>query len=160
MEIDPRFRPTVQFMEQGIPFNKHLGIRVEQLSPGRCVLRIPWQDRFIGDPLRPSVHGGVISTLVDTAGGAACFSQLGSHKARVATVDLRIDYLRPSARADLWCEARVLRMGNKVAVARMEVFAGAFPEPGSEEHEQALATGQGVYNVLRAESSTTIRAPD
>lgn len=149
LEIDEVLRPLVHFMEEGIPFNRVLGIRVEHLTRGRCVLRIPWADQLIGDPLRPSVHGGVTSALADTAGGAACFSHMTSHTDRVSTVDLRIDYLRPSHEGDLWCEARVLRMGNKVAVARMEVFSGALPPRGTPERDEAIATGQGVYNVLR-----------
>lgn len=139
--IDPAFGPLVQFMEEGIPFNLRLGLRVRRLTRGECVLTVPWKDDLVGDPLRPAVHGGVLSALIDTAGGLACFSMLGGHEDRVSTVDLRVDYLRPSAGDDFFCHASVVRMGNRVAVARMEVTAGQ----GSE----AIATGQAVYNVLR-----------
>jgi acyl-coenzyme A thioesterase PaaI-like protein len=40
-------------------------------------------------------------------------------------------------------------MGNKVAVARMEAHSGTFPPPGTPERENPIATGQGVYNVVR-----------
>ncbi|HLT26622.1 MAG TPA: hypothetical protein VK047_07995, partial [Zeimonas sp.] len=76
--IDPQFTKLVMFMEQHIPFNKLLGLRVDLLRKGECVLRIPWTDHLIGDSKRPAVHGGVISTLADTAGGAACFSMLSN----------------------------------------------------------------------------------
>lgn len=147
--IDPRLAPLVQFMEEGIPFNRYLGLKVERLGNGHCVLRIPFREQLIGDPFRPALHGGVTSMLVDAAGGSACFSMLGSYRDRVSTIDLRVDYLRPGPSADLLCEARVLRLGNKVAVCRMEVFSGTVPAPGTPEREQAVATGQGVYNVLR-----------
>ena len=144
---DDAARRFGRFMEEQIPFNRLLGIRVETLEQGRCVLRIPWRDDLVGDPFRPSVHGGVTSALADTAGGMACFTLVDSYDDRVSTVDLRIDYLRPGAGADLRCEAKVERMGNRVAVARMEVYVGDLPCEGEER--RPLATGQGVYNVLR-----------
>lgn len=150
--IDPKFATLVLFMEQQIPFNKLLGMRVDLLQPGECVLRIPWVDGLIGDPSRPAVHGGVISALADTAGGAACFSMLSNPKDRVSTVDLRVDYLRPGPSMDLLCHAKTIRMGNKVAVARMEVFAGSLPDAEAMRQidtGEAIATAQAVYNVVR-----------
>lgn len=134
-------------MQERIPFNAHLGMRVDVLQRGACVLRIPFSEFLIGDPLRPAVHGGVISTLADTAGGAACFSMLESPNDRVSTVDIRVDFLRPGPPSeDLTCRAVVLRMGNKVAATQMDVFAGDPPENGTEG---AIASGRGVYNILR-----------
>ena len=145
--IDPRFSGLVQFMEREIPFNRHLGIRCVRLVRGQCTLLLPWADHLIGDPFRPALHGGVASTLIDTAGGLACFSCLGRASDRVSTVDLRVDYLRPGPRSDLHCDAKVVRMGNRVAVARMEVYA----EP-REDGAEPFATGHAVYNVVRRSS--------
>jgi len=151
--IDPKFAQLVRFMEEQIPFNKLLGVRIELLRAGECVLRIPWIDALIGDPSRPAVHGGVISMLADTAGGAACFSMLGNSRDRLSTVDMRVDYLRPGPSLDLLCHARTIRMGNRVAVARMEVFAGTLPDPATRQIDtlEAIATAQAVYNVVRHE---------
>lgn len=141
----PEWSPrVVQFMEEAIPFNKFLGIRVDTLANGVCVLRLPWRVELVGDPFRPAVHGGVTATLIDTAGGAACFSMMERPTDRVSTVDMRVDYLRPGANADLLCRARVIRMGNRVAVTHMELFCGAL-----DAAEGPIATGSGVYNVLR-----------
>lgn len=142
-EIDPRLAPLLQFIEAGIPFNQYLGLKVIGLVRGECWLRIPAAAHLVGDPFRPAIHGGVISTLADVAGGAACFTMMKSHRDRVSTVDLRIDYLRPGvADRDLVGGARVLRMGNKVAVVRIEVFSG-------DDRESPVAFGQAVYSVLR-----------
>lgn len=151
--IDPQFTTLVLLMEQHIPFNKLLGLRVDMLRRGECVLRVPWMDHLIGDTQRPAVHGGVISMLADTAGGAACFSMLSNPADRVSTVDLRVDYLRPGPSMDLLCHAKTIRVGNKVAVARMEVFAGVLPDPSSRQFDtgEAIATAQAVYNVVRRE---------
>ena len=51
--IDPQFAKLALFMEQHIPFNKLLGLRVDLLQRGECVLRIPWMDHLLGDVTRP-----------------------------------------------------------------------------------------------------------
>ena len=129
------------FMATGIPFNRFVGIQIAALESGRAVLEIPFRDDLIGDPFRPAIHGGVIATLVDTAGGAALFTcvEVGD---RLSTVDLRIDYLRPAGRADLRAEAEVIRLGNRVGVVRVLVFSGASRDP--------VAQGVGVFNVRRS----------
>src|SRR5258708_24604735 len=58
-------------MEEHVPFNRHLGIKGEMVEPGRAVLVLPVRPEFVGDPRRPALHGGVLSTLIDTAGGVA-----------------------------------------------------------------------------------------
>lgn len=146
--IDPGFERLVLLMEEQIPFNRMLGIRVEQLSSGSCVLRLPWRDELIGDPMRQAVHGGVLSALADAAGGLACFSRLTSREDRVSTVDIRVDYLRPGPALDVLCHAKTIRMGNRVAVTRMTLFAGALP-PADQLEGDPIATAQAVYNVVR-----------
>lgn len=142
-----RLELLTRWFEQGIPFNRFLGLRLHRLERGRCVLWLPWRDELVGDPSRPAVHGGVLSTLIDTAGGGAAFAALDRVEDRLSTVDLRVDYLRPGAAADLWCQGEVVRMGNRVGVARMAVYSGALPGPG--EPDQPIATGQAVYNIVR-----------
>ncbi len=144
---EERRRWLVELFEQRIPFNGVLGLKVESIARGYTVLRIPWRDDLVGDPGRQAVHGGVTSMLVDTTGGAACFTALERPEDRVSTVDLRVDYLRPGLGGDLVCEAEVVRVGNRVAVARSEVFIGALPEDG--EPRAPVATGHSVYNIMR-----------
>jgi uncharacterized protein (TIGR00369 family) len=131
----------VEFFERGIPFDAWLGMKLETLEPGRCLVRVPFRPEFVGDPFRPALHGGVLSALADTAGGLSVFSTFDDLTSRVATVDLRIDYLRPGRLEDLWCEARVVRVGNRVAVTTMTV---RHADPA-----YVAAEGRGVYNVFR-----------
>ncbi len=144
---DARVSTLRRWFEKGIPFNAYLDLRVHALERGRAVIRIPWRSDLIGDTSRPAVHGGVLSMLVDTAGGAACFTMLDDEDDRVSTVDLRIDYLRPGPAADLVCEANIVRMGNRVGVTRMHIHTEHLPVPGEEP--KPIATGQAVYNIVR-----------
>ena len=134
---------VADFIEDGIPFNRFLGLKVVRLLEGECLLHLPWADHFIGDVMRPALHGGVTSTLIDVAGGAACFTMVDLTRDRLSTVDLRVDYLLPGPAADLYVEAKVIRMGNRVATVTMEVHSGSFPSEGP------IAIGRGVYNVKR-----------
>ncbi|HQY60355.1 MAG: PaaI family thioesterase [Myxococcales bacterium] len=136
-------------MEELIPFNRFLGIRCEEVREGYARLRIPFRAELVGDPMRPALHGGVLSTLADTAGGAAVWTGLRDARGRVSTIDLRIDYLRPARLADLVCEATVVRQGNRVGVADMRLYHPPAAPPAGEPEQapDTIATGKGVYNV-------------
>src|SRR5688572_3640100 len=79
-----------------IPFNRFLGIELVAAQDGYCRLELPYRAEFIGDAGRPALHGGVISTLIDTCGGFAVWTRIALDD-RVSTIDLRVDYLAPGA---------------------------------------------------------------
>ncbi len=132
----------IEAFETGIPFNRFLGVKVDLLEEGETTLRIPYKPELVGDFRRPALHGGVASALADAAGGLAVWSTLGDGDT-VSTIDLRVDYLRPGAVADVLCQAKVMRIGNRVGVATMTVFQEAGGQP--------IAEARGVYNIKRAE---------
>ena len=129
-----------QLMEEMIPFNKFLGIKCASLGEGFVRLELPWRSEFVGDPMRPAMHGGVMSTMADVAGGMAVWTALMDPNARVSTIDLRVDYLRPGRLTTLVAEGRVVRTGNRVAVVDVKLF-----HPSDEDH--LVATAKGVYNI-------------
>jgi len=133
-------------MEQYIPFNRFLGLRVEEIRPGFVRLLVPFRDELVGDPLRPALHGGVLSALADTAGGAAVWTNVTDDRGRVSTIDLRIDYLRPGKLEPIIAEANVVRVGNRVGVADVRVFHASDPSV-------TIATGKGVYNIVTVKDS-------
>jgi uncharacterized protein (TIGR00369 family) len=126
--------------EELIPFNRFLGVRVVALEPGRVEMEIPFRDELVGDPVKPALHGGLIATLADTAGGIAIWGALDNPVARVSTVDIRIDYLRPGRLEPLLAEAVAVRVGRTVAVADIRVFHDS-------AREAPVATGKGVYSI-------------
>jgi uncharacterized protein (TIGR00369 family) len=130
-----------QVMEELIPFNRVLGIRVVEIDKGHVRMEIAFREELIGDPVRRAVHGGVISALADTAGGCAVWSALDEETARVSTIDIRIDYLRPGRPETLVAEANVVRAGRRVGVVDIRLFHPSAPA-------EPIATGKGVYNVV------------
>jgi uncharacterized protein (TIGR00369 family) len=137
-------RELMHMMEQGSPFNRLLGIQAESLEKGRAVLTLPVRPDHIGDPTRPALHGGVVSALIDTAGGLAAWSALDP-KETVSTVDLGVDYLEPGRLAGpLRAEAELVRKGNRVCHVRVRVV----------QDGQLVAEGRAVYNIHRPKSHT------
>ena len=135
---------TRKFFEEQVPFHKFLGIRVPHLEKGFARLELPFRKELIGDAERPALHGGVLSALLDTAGGAASFTCATSPRDRLSTIDLRVDYLRPGRLETVVAEARVVRMGNRVSSVDLCCF-----HPDDPDH--LIATGKAVYNVKRGQ---------
>lgn len=129
------------FFQNVIPFNRFLGMKVTHMEKGLMQLSMEFRPEFIGNPVLPALHGGVISSLLDTAGGASVWSQIDPTD-RVSTVDLRVDYLRPGRPEPLVGQGRVVRAGNRVGVAELRAW-----HPGRED--KPVAAGMGVYNVTR-----------
>jgi uncharacterized protein (TIGR00369 family) len=130
-----------QVMEEMIPFNRYLGVRAAVVRKGFARLEVPFRDELVGDPMRPALHGGVLSALADTCGGAAVWVSIDDERARISTIDLRVDYLRPARLATLIAEATVVRLGNRVGVTDMRMF-----HPDAES--DTIATGKGVYSIV------------
>lgn len=129
----------LKLMEEHVPFNRYLGLRGESVRPGACVVSLAVREEFVGDPRRPALHGGVISTLIDTAGGLAAWSALPPGES-VSTVDLRVDYLEPAGLgAPLLASAELVRKGNRVCHVRIAVT----------QSDVLVAEGRGVYNIHR-----------
>jgi acyl-coenzyme A thioesterase PaaI-like protein len=72
----------------------------------------------------------------------------------VATIDMRVDYLRPADPADLIAIGEVKLLGNRVGNATVQIFSAANPEV-------VIAEGRGVYNIRKAgaKAPDAVRAP-
>lgn len=126
-------------MEQQIPFNRLLGLRGESVARGRAVIVMTPKPEHVGDARRPALHGGVLSALLDTAGGLAAWSALEPGE-MVSTVDLTVDFLEPAGLGDdLRAEAELIRKGNRVCHTRMRVTQAG----------KLVAEGRGVFNIHR-----------
>jgi uncharacterized protein (TIGR00369 family) len=139
-----RYAEMIRFMEQNIPFNNLMGYQVLELRPGFARLSMEFRDEFVGDARRPALHGGVISALIDTCGGLAVWTNFTLSDA-IATIDLRVDYLRPAGKALLVAESNVRLLGNRVGNAQTIVYSG-------EDRDTPVAEGRSVYNIRRAGS--------
>ena len=118
-----------------LPFSKYLGLKLERLGNGKAVMTIPYHKNLIGDPKTGILHGGVITTLLDSCCGAAVMTA-GTPKTSTATIDLRLDYMRPAEpKSIITAEAMCYRVTNSV------IFVRANAHDGTKETPIATATG-------------------
>lgn len=127
--------------EQLIPFNRFLGMRCIEVGNGRAVTELPFRPELVGNPEIPALHGGAMSSILDTTGGLAVWSKARPDD-RVSTIDLRVDYLRPGRAEPLVVVAEVVRLGNRVGVATLRAYHRA-------AEDRTIAAGMGVYSVKR-----------
>ena len=139
-----------KIFEEMIVFNHTLGLKIHLVSPTQVRARIDMRHDLIGHPAYNRIHGGVISAGLDAMGGLAVMVAIGARHmdespqqrlqrfAKLGTIDLRIDYLRPGIGEWFELRAEVMRLGSRVASTRME-FLGA--------DGKLLSTGAGAYIV-------------
>lgn len=130
-----------QIFEEHIPFNTFLGMQVLGIEHHHARMKIPFREEFIGDVRRPAIHGGVISALLDSVGGAAAMTTLTHIEDRLSTIDIRVDYLLPGDARDIFAEGKVIRSGNRIVVTEMTAY--------QENPRKVIAEGKAVYNVRR-----------
>src|SRR5918995_7149201 len=93
------------------PFVAHLGIGIDLMEPDRAVLSMPFTDALptLGDV----VHGGAISSLIDTAAAAAAWSGADvPDRPLASTVGITVDFLAPARGQGVTADARVVRRGG------------------------------------------------
>lgn len=108
-------------------------LSVVSAGAGEIKMAAPWRDEFISNPDHRFVHGGILATLLDTAGSYAVATLLGRP---AQTVDMRVDFLRPGFEAQMIVEASVIHYGRTLATADASVLNAA---------NQRLAVGRMVF---------------
>lgn len=129
-----------------VPHSRDMGHRIEEVRNGVAILRQPFRDCLVGDPENGLIHTGVQITLIDAACGIAVFSALGKIQT-IATLDLRMDYLRPAvAGADLLGCAECYRLTGQIAFVRGTVW--------QERRERPVSTAQAAFMLGTARART------
>ena len=123
-----------QFIE-AIPHAQALGMKVVEIGTGRAVITMPYDERLIGDPETGVIHGGAVSALMDTCGGAAVMSHPSSPMG-TATIDLRIDYMRAASPGDM-----ITAIAECYHVTRSVAFVRATAMDADIDRLVAAATG-------------------
>ena len=107
---------------ESLPHNAKLGIRTVEITRGRCTTCIEFRPELVGDPRRGVLHGGVVTTLIDATAGAAVYSSLPP-ETPLATLDMRIDYLKPTEpHKRLYATAELYRLTRRIAFVRASAY--------------------------------------
>ena len=113
----PNLEAVLKFYANS-PHHQATGITVVSVDVELARMRVPYNKRFIGDPDTGAMHGGLITTMMDATGGLAVLAKVPTGTS-IATLDLRLDYLRSAKRgSDLIGEAECFKVTRNIAFTR------------------------------------------
>jgi len=119
------------------PQNRALGMEIIALVDREAVFRLAYRDDLAGNAETGVLHGGVITTLLDAVSGGAVFCSLPA-LSPVATLDLRIDYLKPATPGkDLFARARCYKTTRHIAFVRAWAY--------HQSQDDAVATASSLF---------------
>lgn len=125
-----------------IPHARALGIELVDYRDGHCVVRVPYSEHLVGDPDTGVIHGGVITAVLDNASGMAVpRAELSAEQRAIATLDLRIDYMRPATpHQDLMVTAECYQLTRSVAFVRARAW-----QTGADGGETLIASSVATF---------------
>ena len=116
-----RRRQAIREIFPSTPFMGWMGVVFDRYEPDEVVLRLPFRADLTNDGV--VYHGGVIASMLDSAGAAAAWSNHDFNKgARASTVSMTVQYLGAAKQSDLVCHARAVKRGRELIFT--EITAG------------------------------------
>jgi uncharacterized protein (TIGR00369 family) len=105
------------------PFMAGLGLVFEHYEPDDVVVRLPFREDLTNDGVY--YHGGVIASILDTAGAAAAWSNHDiSRGTRASTVSMSVQYVGAAKQSDLLCEAHTVKRGKELTFTEITATDG------------------------------------
>jgi uncharacterized protein (TIGR00369 family) len=118
------------------PQARALGVEVVSVDPD-IVLKIPYREDLVGDPETGVIAGGVVTTLLDHTCARAVDKAL-TEPTSIATLDLRIDYMRPARPGmAIFATARCYKTTRSVAFVRAVAY--------DEDPSDPVAAAQAAF---------------
>lgn len=114
------------FLYSHFPEMENPSVRVEKVGEHFAQVRLLYHDRH----LRPggTISGPALMTLADTAMYVAVLAMIGP-VALAVTTNLNINFLRKPAQADVLAQARLLKLGKRLAVGEVSMYSEGNAEP-------------------------------
>jgi uncharacterized protein (TIGR00369 family) len=133
-------RQLADRMAGGTPQSQALGLEFVSVSPGHGSMSVAWREDLVGDPDTQVIAGGVVTSLLDHTCGLAISSAAASASGMfgTATLDLRIDYMRPARpRAGVTAAAHCYKLTHTIGFVRAEAW--------DEDRSDPIATAQAAF---------------
>lgn len=106
-------RQSIRKLMPKTPFLAALGIVFDRYDPDEVTIRLPFREDLTNDGT--VYHGGVIASVLDTAGAAAAWSNHDFEKgSRASTVSMSTQYVGTAKKSDLLCHGRTVKRGREL----------------------------------------------
>jgi uncharacterized protein (TIGR00369 family) len=140
----------VELFERRIVFNQVLGLKIDSVRHGDVRGSFAMRHELIGHAGHGRLHGGVIAAVLDAMGGLALMVAIAERHpaeptlqvmqrfAKMATIDLRVDFLRQGLGAHFTAQAEPTRLGHRIGNTLMRL---------QDPEGTLIATGAAVYRV-------------
>jgi uncharacterized protein (TIGR00369 family) len=138
----------LKFAFSQIPFNRMLGLSLTHLDHEQAIMQFDMKEELIGNFLKKILHGGVISSVLDMAGGMAVMSAaiykhadlsteaLSTILSKCSTIDLQISFLNIGKGEQFIAKAHIIKSGSRISFTRMTLVN----QQGTE-----IACAHGTY---------------
>lgn len=118
-----------------------LDFHLVSISHGEGCVQVPWREDLVGDLDSGVIAGGVVTTLLDHVCGMSV-KTLVVENVPIATLDLRIDYMRPAApRRGVTASAQCYKLTRSIAFVRGQAW--------DEDPADPIATAQAAFAITR-----------
>lgn len=107
-------------LERPVPYVEFLGIN-RSPAPGQSLYRLPYQERNIGNPRLPALHGGVVAAFAETAATLHLIEHLPGSKFPKC-IDASIDYLRAGRPEESFATCETVRLGSRAALVQVRCW--------------------------------------
>jgi uncharacterized protein (TIGR00369 family) len=125
----PTDRVIVDRMANSTPQAIALGFEAISMAEGRAMMRAPWREDLVEVVGSRALASGVITTLMDHCSGMAV-AAVEEDRFPTATLDLRIDFLRPAAPgAGVMVEAHCYKSTDTLAFVRATAWDTSPEDP-------------------------------
>ncbi|WP_154224416.1 hotdog fold thioesterase [Marinicella rhabdoformis] len=132
-------KELVKFIEKSIPIHNFLSLKVLELEDGYVKVSVPYRKEVVGDIRLNRWHGGIIATIMDSVGGITGWTHFTSNNDKLATIDIRVDYLKAAQASTIIVSGEIVRLGNRIMVTKMKAY----------QNEALISEGKAVYSFIR-----------
>jgi uncharacterized protein (TIGR00369 family) len=131
-------RRAVAELMVATPYLAGLGIVFERYEPDDVLVRLPFRTDLTNDGIY--YHGGVIASVMDTAGAAAAWSNHDFDKgSRASTVGMSIQYVGACKTSDLLCHGATVRRGKELTFTNITA---------TDSDGRVVAHGVQTYRIV------------
>lgn len=117
--LDPDYESRVRESFGRQPIMKLIGANLRRVEPGAIDIEIPYRDDLTQQ--NGYLHAGILTTVADSACGYAAYTLMPAGT-NVLSVEFKVNLLRPAIGELFVAEARVVKAGKTLTVARCDVY--------------------------------------